>query len=100
MPVLNREEYLARIQKLVGEDTSDDAMSTIEDFTDTFNSLSANTPDGENWEKKYKDNDDMWRKKYRDRFFSGDEQKEYQQQHQHQKEEEQEKEVSFSDLFK
>jgi hypothetical protein len=96
MSVLSQEEFLKRIQSLVGEDTTDEAMHTIEDFTDTYNTLSAK-PAGEDWKQKYTENDEMWRKKYRDRFFSTGEQV---KEEQNKDVQEDGREITFSDLFK
>lgn len=69
MAVLSRDDFMARINERVGDDNSDDALSFIEDMTDTFDDLSSsnNTDD---WEKKYNELDAMWREKYKARFMS------------------------------
>ena len=57
----------------MGDDTSDEAISFLEDMTDTYNDLESKANgDGVDWEQKYKDNDAAWKAKYRHRFFSGD----------------------------
>lgn len=79
MSVLNKDDFMSRIKTMVGEDTSDDAMSFIEDMSDTFNDLESRTVDNSGeWEEKYnnavqeKDNlDKEWREKYKARFFDG-----------------------------
>ena len=68
MAIRTTEEIMETLRTRVGEDTSDDALSFIEDVQDTLNSLSNN--DNENWKQKYEENDAQWRQKYRDRFFS------------------------------
>lgn len=71
MSALNRDEFMSRLQARIGDDTSDDAMSFIEDMTDTFNDLESRTS-GESdaeWQKKYDDLDKSWREKYKARFF-------------------------------
>lgn len=68
MSVLTREEFLNRLNERVGEDTSDNAISFIEDMTETFDSMSQS--DGEDWKKKYEELDESWKKRYRERFFS------------------------------
>lgn len=72
MAVRTREEILNSVRNRIGDDNSDDALSLIEDLTDTMSDLEnkANN-DGQNWKQKYEENDAAWRKKYRDRFFSG-----------------------------
>lgn len=72
MAVLSKEDFLVRLQARIGDDTSDDAMSFIEDITDTFNDLEgkAGTGNDSEWEQKYNDLDKTWREKYKARFFS------------------------------
>jgi hypothetical protein len=71
---LTKEQYLEQLQKLVGDSTDEQTLITIENFTDTYNGLASNGSDGSNggedWKKKYEENDKAWSKKYRDRFFS------------------------------
>lgn len=67
MAVLNKEDFLKAVKARIGEDVSDDALAFVENMTDTFDSLS--NSGGEDWKKKYEDNDKMWREKYRSRFF-------------------------------
>ena len=67
MAIKTRDEILAAIRSRLGDDTSDDALSIIEDITDTFKDYE--TRAGENWESKYNELDAQWRKRYRDRFF-------------------------------
>lgn len=73
MAVLNREDFFAKLNTMIGDDTSEDALSFIEDVTDTYNELegrATNGSDGEDWRTRYEENDKAWRKKYRDRFFT------------------------------
>ena len=71
MRIKTKEEILSTLQSLLKEDTSDEAISILEDVTDTFDDLSSKTQgDGTDWEQKYNDLDKEWRQKYRDRFFN------------------------------
>lgn len=72
MAVVSKEDLMERIKARLGEDTSDEALTLIEDFTDTFSDYESRS--GEDWKSKYDELDSTWRKKYRDRFFqtSGD----------------------------
>lgn len=85
MAVLDRENFMNRLKERVGEDTSDEAISFIEDMQDTFNDLetrsSGNNDEqwetkiedlNKEWQTKYDENDNMWREKYRDRFFNSE----------------------------
>lgn len=59
------DEILTAVKNIVGDKiTTDEAIALVEDITDTM------TPDGENWEQKYIDNDRAWRERYTTRFYS------------------------------
>ena len=60
MAVLDRDNFFNRIKERLGEDDSEEALSYLEDMTDTW----------EDWEEKYNNLDAEWRKRYRDRFFN------------------------------
>jgi hypothetical protein len=94
---LTKEQYLSKLQTLIGDNTDDEALTVLEDFTDTYNEMeNAITNDGENWEQKFKENDEAWKKKYRDRFFNPQPEEEKLEEEQ----EEEEKTITISDLFK
>ena len=67
MAVRKKDELLSAIRARLGDDTSDEALSLIEDFHDTLNDYDSRV--GEDWKSKYEENDKTWRQKYRDRFF-------------------------------
>lgn len=67
MAVRTRDEILAAIRSRLGDDTSDNALTIIEDIDDTFKDYE--TRIGEDWKGKYDELDAQWRKRYRDRFF-------------------------------
>lgn len=68
MAVKTREEIMEAIRKRIGEDTSDEAISLLEDVTDTFTDYEAKVADKTDWKAKYDEMDASWRKKYMDRF--------------------------------
>ena len=71
MAILKKEEFFERLSKRIGEDTSDEGLKDMEDFTDTYNALSSKAEgDAAEWKRKYEDNDAMWKKRYKARFFS------------------------------
>lgn len=72
MSVLKKTELMERIKAIMGDKTDDDSLQFIEDVNDTFDSLEKKTGSDEDWEAKYKENDEKWRKRYRDKFFSTD----------------------------
>ena len=68
MAVKTREEIMEAIRKVVGEDTSDEAIALLENVTDTFTDYEAKVADKTDWKTKYDELDASWRKKYMDRF--------------------------------
>lgn len=72
--VLNKEDFMKRLQEHIGEDTSDEAMLFIEDMTDTFNDMETRSSgnNDEQWQKKYDELDKTWREKYKARFFNSE----------------------------
>lgn len=81
MAVKTRDEIMEAIRKRIGEDTSDEAISLLEDVTDTFTDYETRVADKTDWKAKYDEMDANWRKKYMDRFSgkTGDEIKEEQE---------------------
>ena len=73
MPVLNRDDFFARINEIVGDDTSESALSFIEDMTDTYAALEETGNDERvaELEKELEETNAAWRKRYKERFFSG-----------------------------
>lgn len=68
MAVKTRDEIMEAIRKRIGEDTSDEAISLLEDVTDTFADYETKVADKTDWKAKYDEMDANWRKKYMDRF--------------------------------
>lgn len=64
MAKLSRDELLEKVKAYVGDRTDDETIEIIEDISDSFD-----TSDGDEWKKKYEDNDKMWRDKYVSRFY-------------------------------
>lgn len=56
------------IRNKIGDKPSDEDLSVLEDFDDTFKDYSENSE--VDWKEKYEANDAEWRKKYKDRFFN------------------------------
>ena len=76
MAIKSKDELLQAINEKFGEDNSDEALSFIEDVTDTITELEKRATDSTNWKQKYEENDKEWRDKYRSRFFDGVKQEE------------------------
>ena len=69
MAVRTKEEILELISGRIGEDTSDEAISMIEDITDTLDDYQARVEESGDWKSKYEENDAAWRARYKERFF-------------------------------
>lgn len=67
MAIITKEEMINKIKETVTDNTSDSAISLIEDISDTMDSLNGK----DDWKTKYEENDAMWRKKYTERFYAG-----------------------------
>lgn len=68
MAVKTREEILEAIKSKIGEDTSDDSISLLEDITDTMDDYETRVADKTDWKNKYDELDATWRRKYIERF--------------------------------
>ena len=101
MAILSKDEFMLRLQERIGDDTSDEAMTFIEDMTDTFNDMETRSNNDSNaeWEKKYNDLDASWREKYKARFFDGESKPSAAKQEQEDDVIEDGKEKTFEDLF-
>lgn len=66
MAIRSKEELTNSIKAYLKDDVSDAALALLEDFSDTYDSMSSNT--GEDWKAKYEENDAAWRSKYAERF--------------------------------
>lgn len=70
-----REDFMSRINSLVGDRTDDEALGIIADLSDTYGELSkkevVNVDElNSNWQAKYDALDNEWRNKYKDRFMN------------------------------
>lgn len=72
MAVKSKEEILEMVKTKLGEDTSDEAISLVEDIADTISDFETRLSDTTDWKTKYEENDKGWREKYRNRFFNPD----------------------------
>lgn len=89
----SKEEILEAVRTMVGETPSDDALTLLEDISDSMNIEIAE--DQYISIDKYKKLDADWRKKYADRFLRGEETKEKEE-----TKEEEEEEIKIEDIFK
>ena len=68
--VRTKDDLLSIIKDRIGEGTSDEDISLIEDINDTYADLETRISESGDWKAKYEENDASWRKKYKDRFFT------------------------------
>ena len=68
MAIKSMTELIESAKTIIGEDMSDEALSFMDDLSDTMNDFDTRTKDSTIWEEKYKENDADWRKRYMDRF--------------------------------
>ena len=96
MAVRTKDELLEIIKGKIGDDSSDETISFLEDITDTLSDYEEKVTksDEEDWKTKYEENDKMWREKYRERFFSKEVEKEDED-----FSEDEVKSLSYDDLF-
>lgn len=72
MAVLTKEEFLNRVNIMLGTRSDEEAISFLEDMADTYNDLETKAnSSGEDWKQKFEENDKAWQLKYRKRFMSG-----------------------------
>lgn len=93
MAIRTRDEIMTQLQTMVGEDTSDETLTFIQDVSDTLGADNSAQRISE-LENKLEEQDQAWRKKYRDAFFTGKPDSSYEE------EPENNKPKRFEDLFK
>lgn len=91
MAVSSKEELMKALNDALAE--TDESLAIMENVNDTLDYLLQKT--GDEWRKKYEENDREWRKRYRDRFMStsSDEDEEEEEEDEH-------KSYSYEELFK
>ena len=70
--VKTKADLLDMIKAKIGDGTSDEDISLIEDVNDTFSDLETRISEAGDWKAKYEENDASWRNKYKERFFTKD----------------------------
>lgn len=68
MAVRTRDEIIELVKTRIGEDTSDEALTFLEDISDTLSDYDTRITESGDWKAKYEENDAEWRKRYKDRF--------------------------------
>ena len=69
----NKDEFFDAIKDIIGDDTSEKALSFLENMTDTYAAFEETGNDARvaELEKELKDTNEAWSKRYKERFFSG-----------------------------
>lgn len=71
MSVLTKDDLLNMVKEKIGEDTSDESITFIENINDTLDDLITKAKgDGIDWKSKFEENDAHWRETYKERFFN------------------------------
>ncbi len=68
--VRTMEEIIEMVSERIGDDNSDEAISFLEDISDTLSDYDSRAKDNTDWKQKYTDNDAEWRRKYKERFYN------------------------------
>ena len=72
MAIRSKKELLDSLFNRFGEDSSDETIALLDDFTDTITDLENKAlNNNEDWKAKYEENDKAWRKKYTERVLGG-----------------------------
>lgn len=72
MAIKSREDLLKSLNTLIGDNSTDENLTILEDVTDTLKDYEEKTAYQTDWKTKYEQNDAEWRKKYKERFLSGE----------------------------
>lgn len=98
MAIVSNEDLIQRLTALIGESTTDENISLIEDVTDTLQDYIERTKDTTDWKERYTENDREWRKRYTERFANNDGQGDENSQQQDDSHESEK--LTFNSLFK
>lgn len=98
MAIRTKEQLLESIKNRVGDDTSDETISFIEDINDTFTDYERRLAETGDWKTKFEENDKSWRERYKERFFNPELADKLS--NEDMEEIEEDKKLSFDDLFK
>lgn len=71
MAIKTKQAILESLNAFIGENNSDDAITLVEDISDTLGDFESKQSDNTNWKEKYESNDKEWRAKYKERFITG-----------------------------
>lgn len=68
--IVSRETLLSDLNKIFGEEATEEQLTVIENITDTFTDFEEQISTSGDWKIKYQQNDAEWRKRYKERFMN------------------------------
>ena len=68
--IKSKEEIIAEVNRLIGEEASDDVLAILENVTDTIDDYERRIAESGDWQTRYTENDKAWRERSRERFVS------------------------------
>lgn len=68
--IKSKDEIIAEVNRLIGEEASDDVLAILENVTDTMEDYERRIAESGDWKAKFDENDRAWRDRYRERFVS------------------------------
>ena len=71
MAIIGKDDALAKLKAIVGDNQTDEAITLMEDISDTYDDFDSRLSDTTDWHQRYEDNDREWRQRYTDRFMKG-----------------------------
>lgn len=101
MAVKTKAEIIQQITNFIGENKTDDAVSILEDISDSMPDDSENLRQQiEDLKKQNTENDNKWRQKYIDRFNNADDNETVSTKDENDNENKNSKPLTFENLFK
>ena len=68
--IISREELLAGVREIFGENNTDEQIAFIENLNDTVSDFEERITSSGDWKTKYEENDASWRRRYTERFVN------------------------------
>ena len=69
--ILNDNEINGALKEVFGETPNEIQLQFMENITDTITDLKSKATNNEDWERRYKENENAWRARYAERFYKG-----------------------------
>lgn len=72
MAIRTKDELITDLEAAIGDSVSDETLALMENVVDTINDYERRLGDGQDWEARFKENDEAWRQRFKARFLRGD----------------------------